>query len=78
MFIACQNLNFDFENSCYKILGDDIIIYNCLLAKEYVRLISSLGVEISSKKSIVGDSLFTFAKRLFTTTGEISPVSYNS
>jgi hypothetical protein len=76
LYWACINLNLNFINAKYKMLGDDIVIWDKALALEYQRLIQLVGVGISSNKTIIGTSGFSFAKRIFTSSGEISPVSY--
>lgn len=46
----------------YVILGDDIVLRGRTLATEYKRIMSDLGVEISSQKSHVSKDTFEFAK----------------
>jgi hypothetical protein len=45
------------------ILGDDIVIHNDKVAKEYGRILQSLGVSISEAKTHVSKDTFEFAKR---------------
>lgn len=49
----------------YEVLGDDIVIFDELVAHEYLRLMSLLGCEINLSKSIVSKArpVFEFAKR---------------
>jgi hypothetical protein len=49
----------------YRLLGDDIVIRNDLVAHYYATLLQELGVEISPQKSLVSRDTFEFAKRLF-------------
>nr|BEQ09758.1 MAG: RdRP [Crassitunica tubakii mitovirus 1] len=51
------------EQPKYKILGDDIVIQDRLLAHKYVEVMTTLGVSISPVKSHEGETLFEFAKR---------------
>lgn len=53
-------------NFCdYALLGDDIVIANDEVAREYHRIMTAvLGVEINDFKSLVSDHCFEFAKRL--------------
>jgi hypothetical protein len=44
----------------YEILGDDILIYHDVLAKEYILILDRLGV--GYKRYIVSTSLFEFRK----------------
>jgi hypothetical protein len=45
------------------ILGDDIVIKNDKIAKTYIRVINSLGVDISLHKTHVSLNTYEFAKR---------------
>jgi len=51
----------DFNN--YIILGDDIVIYNNKVAKNYVKIMTKLGVDISLHKTHVSNDTYEFAKR---------------
>jgi hypothetical protein len=64
----------------YRILGDDIVIYNKKVAMRYQLLLNMIGLEINLSKSIVGNakhSQIEFAKRLAIDGKEISSISYN-
>lgn len=52
-------------NEQYEILGDDIVIFDRLLAEEYLRIMDTLGCGINLTKSIVSHHrpVFEFAKR---------------
>ena len=59
-------------------LGDDIVITNPAVAKEYKRIMLNLGVSISEGKSLSSkDGSFEFAKQFWVKQGQInlSPVS---
>lgn len=71
-YAAYQNGLYPFDK--YMLLGDDVVIYNDIVAKSYTDLIESLGVEISSSKSHVSKDTYEFAKRWFQNNIEISPV----
>lgn len=59
----------------YALLGDDIVIADELVAKSYLTLITSLGVEINLSKSVVSESGFCeFAKRWCSPNYDYSPV----
>jgi len=75
VYVACRELRIGWSTAEYKLLGDDIIIWNSKLAIKYSELIELIGVDIQMQKSHVGNSLFEFAKRIFIPTGEISPFS---
>jgi hypothetical protein len=49
--------------SHYILLGDDIVIYNDKVAKRYMKIMKSLGVELSPNKSHVSFDTYEFAKR---------------
>lgn len=52
-------------NTEYEVLGDDIVIFNRLIAEEYLRIMALIGCEINLTKSIVSHNrpVFEFAKR---------------
>jgi len=59
----------------YAVLGDDLVIFNHIVAKRYHKIISALGVECNLAKSIMspsGDGL-EFAKRTFFKGENVSP-----
>jgi len=59
----------------YALLGDDIVIADEIVAKSYLALMVSLGVEINLTKSVISDSGFCeFAKRWTTPNYDYSPV----
>jgi len=47
----------------YIILGDDIVIKNDKVAKRYIKVMTSLGVDISEQKTHVSKNTYEFAKR---------------
>lgn len=47
----------------YVLLGDDIVLTNDLVAKEYRAIMSDLGVSISETKTHVSNDTYEFAKR---------------
>jgi len=73
IYVCCQEINISWYKANYKLLGDDIIIFDDDLASKYMEIISLIGMDIQFQKSHIGNSLFEFAKRLFTPFGEISP-----
>lgn len=59
----------------YCILGDDVVIANDSVAKEYSLLMENLGVDISENKSIISSMFTEFAKRLRGVKGfDITPI----
>jgi hypothetical protein len=69
--IAAKRVNKDsFTN--YMLLGDDIVIADCEVAKSYLAILSELGVETSEQKTHVSYDTYEFAKRWTTRDGEIT------
>lgn len=61
----------------YAVLGDDIVIANGEVAREYVYLMSKLGVEIGLHKSLVSrKGCLEFAKRFIVDSQNASPVAF--
>lgn len=58
--IRCGILNFN----KYCILGDDVVIADDLVAKEYLLLMQSLGLSINRQKSVESNKFTEFAKKL--------------
>jgi len=59
-------------------LGDDIVIFEPSLAKKYVELMSSFGVELNMAKSVVSHGpkpVVEFAKRTSLLGSDVSPLS---
>jgi len=64
-----------FEN--YAVLGDDIVIADGRVAREYVLLMSELGVGIGLAKSLISHhGGLEFAKRYFVAGVDASPVPF--
>jgi hypothetical protein len=65
--------------SNYEILGDDIVIFDRLVADEYLLIMKALGCEINLNKSIVSHDLpvFEFAKRTCIGASVVSGISFN-
>nr|QXN75378.1 MAG: RNA-dependent RNA polymerase [Grapevine-associated mitovirus 3] len=59
--------------SDYLILGDDVIIANDSVAKEYMRIMSLLGLEINLQKSMIGVNSCEFAKKWMIGQRDLSP-----
>jgi len=58
--LRCGISNF----SDYAILGDDIVIRNNAVAKEYVLVLKYLGLSINMSKSVISSDFAEFAKVL--------------
>jgi hypothetical protein len=75
IYVCCREIEISWHKANYKLLGDDIIIFDDDLAQKYKELIHLIGMDINFQKSHIGNSLFEFGKRLFMPNGEISPFS---
>lgn len=60
----------------YMVLGDDVVIANALVAQEYVRTMTDLGIKLSLNKShISAIGMFNFANQTFVKDMNVSPAS---
>jgi len=78
LYICCRLLNRKWSTSLYKLLGDDIVIWDSDVALKYQEVIELLGVKVNAAKTFISSKYFEFAKRYFTPIGEISPFSYKA
>jgi hypothetical protein len=60
--------------SQYIILGDDIVIKHDIVAKNYIRIINKMGVDISLTKTHVSKDTYEFAKRWIKANREVSGI----
>jgi len=58
--------------TAYALLGDDIVLTNTLVSREYTKLMSQMGVTLSDSKTHVSDDAYEFAKRWYQAGIEIS------
>jgi hypothetical protein len=63
----------NWKTAPYVLLGDDIVIRHVKLAEAYIKIMSTLGVEVSELKTHRSPHFLEFAKRLFYKGQEISP-----
>jgi hypothetical protein len=61
--IAAKRAGLNPSFCSYALLGDDIVLTNDLVAKEYLNIMSQLGVSISESKTHVSSDTYEFAKR---------------
>jgi len=60
----------------YAVLGDDVVIADKLVAREYLKIMREIGVEVGLAKSLVSNTTsLEFAKRTWIKGREVSPVS---
>lgn len=56
---------------CFRVLGDDVIISNELVARSYKKVLMKYGCKISEDKSIISDKFGEFAGKLTFPTGTL-------
>jgi len=65
----------------YEVLGDDIVIFDALLAATYLQVMGLLGVPINESKSVISvagsrHTVVEFAKRTSVNSVDCSPLSW--
>jgi len=78
VFKACQNVGTSWKECKYCLLGDDIVIANEEVGREYLKLMSRLGIQVNLTKSHISPHFFEFAKRIFWKGVEVSPFPISS
>jgi hypothetical protein len=73
VYLSCIEVGVEWSQCKYCLLGDDIVIGHKEVAEAYIRLLKSLGVEISELKTHKSQHLYEFAKRQIYKGLEISP-----
>lgn len=63
--------------SLYAVLGDDIVIANKSVARQYLILLDQLGVSVGLAKSLISPKgTLEFAKRYMNSKDDLSPVPF--
>lgn len=62
----------------YVLLGDDIVIADDKVAKEYLAIMAGLGVEVSEVKTFVSNDMYEFAKRTIYLGTEVTGAPFGS
>lgn len=73
IFYCCKVLGKSWKTLPYALLGDDIVIGDKDVGELYMKVIQSLGLEVSKLKTHKSDNFFEFAKRIFLNNEEVSP-----
>lgn len=73
IYYCCRILGKDWKVLPYVLLGDDIVIGDKDVAEEYLKVLNTLGVGVSSAKTHSSPHFYEFAKRLIYKGVEISP-----
>lgn len=64
VIVRCASMRAGIRNfDDYLILGDDIVIANSIVAKNYLDIMKYLGVQINLSKSVESTQFCEFAKR---------------
>lgn len=63
VFLACKQAQVSWKRCPYMLLGDDIVIANDKVAKEYISLLNEWGVDVSLQKTHTSKYGFEFAKQ---------------
>jgi hypothetical protein len=78
VWLASKRAGRDFHSLPYMLLGDDIVIGNDNVAKEYRQLLVEWGIPFSPEKTHTSKIGFEFAKQLRINDQNISPMSLSS
>lgn len=78
VFVACARAGRKWRTARYVLLGDDILIGDARVAKQYLRILKVLGVETSPSKTYVSKWMCEFAKRLLFKGREVTPFPVSS
>lgn len=62
----------------YVLLGDDIVIAHDAVAKEYLKIMAGLGVDISEAKTFISYDMYEFAKRVILQGTEVTGAPFGS
>jgi len=71
---VARELGLPWSTLQYVVLGDDILIGDPRVGARYVKLVRSLGVEVSPTKTYVSSEISEFAKRYLFQGIEVSPL----
>lgn len=70
--VAAVRAGYTASWSNYCLLGDDLVLTNSKVVREYLTIMNELGVEINSDKSHTSKSMYEFAKRWYKDGEEVS------
>jgi hypothetical protein len=73
VYIACRKANRNFNRCPYMLLGDDIVIADDEVAKEYKELLTEWDIPFSEEKSHSSTRFYEFAKQLILDNENVSP-----
>lgn len=70
--LAAKRAGYTARWANYALLGDDLVLTNIRVVREYRKLLSLLGVDISESKTHISKTMYEFAKRWYRDGVEIS------
>lgn len=73
MYVACRRSNRRWQTARYAILGDDVLIGDHILYREYRKILADLDVPVSEAKTHESNILCEFAKRWILLGEEVTP-----
>merc|ERR1712232_193885 len=73
LYLACQKLGYNWKNSPYMLLGDDIVIADDNLYEEYLVILESIGCVVNLSKTHNSFNGFEFAKQIRINGQNVSP-----
>ncbi|AZT88622.1 RNA-dependent RNA polymerase [Loramyces juncicola mitovirus 1] len=73
IYTICKKLGKKWKSLPYALLGDDIVIADQEVGEEYMKVIKTLGLDISMMKTHKSKDLYEFAKRIYYKGQEITP-----
>lgn len=73
MYYCCRNIGLKWRTARYAILGDDVLVGDTRLYREYRRVLELLEVPVSEAKTHESNDLCEFAKRWIYKGDEITP-----
>jgi hypothetical protein len=71
--MSCKRTNHNWRRCPYILLGDDIVISNDIVAKEYKVILTEWGIEFNESKTHDSENGFEFAKQIRLHDQNVSP-----
>lgn len=62
--VACIESGFNYSDLVYAVVGDDLVIGNYAVAKEYIKICKELNIPINMSKGLEGTDSFEFCSRI--------------
>lgn len=78
VFVACRRAKVKWLTSRYVLLGDDILIGDARVGRQYMRILDTLGLDYSPSKTYITQEMCEFAKRILVRGEEVTPFPISS